>query len=75
MLGELALKARLTTDKLNAIEGIRCNELMGAMYAFPRLFLPPKAVAEAEVWPTYRASRRKTIPSIFVGLSAVRADF
>lgn len=51
MLGDLALKARMTTDTLNSIEGVRCNELMGAMYAFPRLFLPEKAVAEAKVGP------------------------
>ena len=49
MLGELALKARMTTEKLNNIAGIRCNEVMGAMYAFPRIFLPEKAVAEAKV--------------------------
>ena len=50
VLDELALKAHMTTEKLNDIKGVRCNELMGAMYAFPRIFLPPKAVAEAEVY-------------------------
>jgi len=49
VLGELTLKARMTTETLNTIEGVRCNEVMGAMYAFPRIFLPDKAVAEAEV--------------------------
>lgn len=49
MLGELALKARMTTDTLNTIEGVSCNEVMGAMYAFPRIFLPDKAIAEAKV--------------------------
>jgi len=49
VLGELALKARMTTERLNSIEGVRCNEVMGAMYAFPRIFLPDKAVAEAKV--------------------------
>ena len=49
MLGELALKARMTTETLNQIEGIRCNEVMGAMYAFPRVFLPEKAIQEAKV--------------------------
>jgi len=49
VLGELALKAGMVTEKLNEIEGVRCNELMGAMYAFPRIFLPEKAVAEAKV--------------------------
>jgi len=50
VLGELALKARMTTETLNTIEGVRCNEVMGAMYAFPRIFLPDKAVAEAKVF-------------------------
>lgn len=36
------------TELFNSIEGIKCNEVMGAMYAFPRIFLPPKAVAAAE---------------------------
>jgi len=49
VLGELALKARMTTETLNAIDGVECNEVMGAMYAFPRIFLPDKAVAEAKV--------------------------
>lgn len=49
MLGELALKARMTTDTLNTVEGVRCNEVMGAMYAFPRIFLPDKAIAAAKV--------------------------
>ena len=49
MLGDLALKARMTTEKLNEVKDVRCNELMGAMYAFPRIFLPEKAVADAKV--------------------------
>jgi len=49
VLGELALKARMTTETLNQIEGVRCNEVMGAMYAFPRIFLPEKAIQEAKV--------------------------
>ena len=56
MLGELALKARMTTEKLNSIEGVRCDEVMGAMYAFPRIFLPEKAVAEAKVVSTTSTS-------------------
>ena len=49
VLGELALKARMTTETLNTVEGVRCNEVMGAMYAFPRIFLPDKAISEAKV--------------------------
>jgi len=49
VLGELALKARMTTETLNTVDGVRCNEVMGAMYAFPQVFLPDKAVADAKV--------------------------
>lgn len=48
VLGELALKGRMTTETLNTVEGVRCNEVMGAMYAFPRIFLPDRAIAEAK---------------------------
>ena len=34
---------------LNSIEGVSCNEVMGAMYAFPRIDLPNKAIEKAEV--------------------------
>ena len=49
VLGELALKARMVTETLNQIEGVKVNEVMGAMYAFPRIFLPEKAIEEARV--------------------------
>ena len=39
----------MTTETLNSIEGVSCNEVMGAMYAFPRFHLPDKAIAAAEV--------------------------
>lgn len=48
VLGDLKVKARLTSKLLNAIEGITCNEVAGAMYAFPRIHLPPRALKEAE---------------------------
>lgn len=40
ILGELRSRARLLADGLNAIPGIRSNEVAGAMYAFPRVELP-----------------------------------
>lgn len=49
VLGNLAKKAKLTEDMLNQVPGIRCNPLQGAMYAFPRIFIPPKAVEAAQV--------------------------
>lgn len=48
VLSLLKQKARMVTDVFNSIEGIKCNEVQGAMYAFPRIFLPPKAVAAAK---------------------------
>lgn len=39
--------AKLVTA-LNAMEGVSCNDCEGAMYAFPRIRLPPNAVAAAE---------------------------
>jgi aspartate/methionine/tyrosine aminotransferase len=40
ILGELKARARLLADGLNKIPGIRCNEVAGAMYAFPQVELP-----------------------------------
>jgi len=48
VLGDLAKKARMTTEVLNSIDGITCNEVMGAMYAFPQLHLPEKVIAAAK---------------------------
>ena len=35
-------------DGLNSLEGVSCNQPQGAMYAFPQVTLPPKAIAAAE---------------------------
>jgi len=48
VLADLKEKARMTTESLNAIQGVSCNEVMGAMYAFPKIEIPAKAVKEAE---------------------------
>jgi aspartate/methionine/tyrosine aminotransferase len=40
VLAELRTRAKLLADGLNAIPGIQCNEVAGAMYAFPRITLP-----------------------------------
>lgn len=48
VLGELALKARLTEEILNSVPGIKCNPVQGAMYAFPQIFIPPRAIQEAQ---------------------------
>lgn len=41
-------KAKLVTNLFNSIEGISCNEVQGAMYAFPCLSLPKKAIEAAK---------------------------
>ena len=43
MLDSLARRAARLEKGLNAIPGIQCNALTGAMYAFPRITLPPGA--------------------------------
>jgi alanine transaminase len=47
ILEKLKLNARTMVDGLNAIEGVACNDAEGAMYAFPRIEMPEKAVAAA----------------------------
>ncbi|EJU01616.1 transaminase [Dacryopinax primogenitus] len=45
-----ALKERTETmvSRLNALEGISCQPSSGALYVYPQLFLPPRAVEEAK---------------------------
>lgn len=49
VLDALAHKASLTEKTLNSVPGIKCNPVQGAMYAFPQIYIPPKAVQEAKV--------------------------
>lgn len=48
VLSALAEKARLTQEIFNRTPGIRCNPVQGAMYSFPRIELPARAVAAAK---------------------------
>uniref|UniRef100_A0A8C5QE71 Alanine aminotransferase 1 n=1 Tax=Leptobrachium leishanense TaxID=445787 RepID=A0A8C5QE71_9ANUR len=48
VLGDLAEKARLTEEILNQAPGIRCNPVQGAMYSFPRIHIPERAVRLAK---------------------------
>jgi aspartate/methionine/tyrosine aminotransferase len=41
ILEALRRKAGMVSKGLDAIEGFRCNEVTGAMYAFPKIALPP----------------------------------
>lgn len=38
----------MVADTFNSFEGFSCNTVQGAMYAFPQIKLPPKAIAAAE---------------------------
>lgn len=49
MLAALAEKARLTEQTFNTVPGIVCNPVQGAMYTFPRITLPQKAIDKAKV--------------------------
>ncbi|NWT18375.1 ALAT2 aminotransferase, partial [Vireo altiloquus] len=48
VLNSLAEKARLTQEIFNQTPGIHCNPVQGAMYSFPRIDLPPGALAAAK---------------------------
>ncbi|GAB1610374.1 alanine aminotransferase 1-like [Argonauta hians] len=48
VLSQLKEKAILTTATFNSIEGMTCNTLQGAMYAFPQIYLPPRAIETAK---------------------------
>jgi alanine transaminase len=48
ILASLKRRAALVAETLNGLEGVSCNEVEGALYAFPKLTLPPAAVDEAE---------------------------
>ena len=48
ILASMKRRATRLVDGLNALEGVSCNQPQGAMYAFPQITLPPKAIAAAE---------------------------
>ncbi|KAK0090514.1 hypothetical protein PV325_012568 [Microctonus aethiopoides] len=48
VLKSLAERSRLVVDTLNSIPGFKSNPAMGAMYVFPRIDIPPKAIKAAK---------------------------
>ena len=48
ILASLRKRAHIMTDGFNSLEGVTCNFTEGAMYSFPQLRLPAKAVAAAK---------------------------
>ncbi|CAL5084076.1 unnamed protein product [Urochloa decumbens] len=47
-LSSLARRAKALEEAFNSLEGITCNKAEGAMYLFPRLHLPQKAIGAAQ---------------------------
>ncbi|KAI3997871.1 hypothetical protein MKX01_000005 [Papaver californicum] len=48
ILSSLARRAKALEDAFNSLEGVTCNKAEGAMYLFPRIQLPGKAIKAAE---------------------------
>ncbi|KRZ69432.1 Alanine aminotransferase 2, partial [Trichinella papuae] len=48
ILKTLKEKAMKISNAFNSVEGIKCNTVQGAMYAFPKIFLPEKAIQKAK---------------------------
>ncbi|CAN6206090.1 unnamed protein product [Urochloa humidicola] len=48
ILSSLARRAQALEEAFNSLEGITCNKAEGAMYLFPRLHLPQKAIGAAQ---------------------------
>ncbi|CAN6451281.1 unnamed protein product [Victoria cruziana] len=57
ILSSLARRAKMLEDAFNSLEGITCNKAEGAMYLFPRIRLPQKAIEAAQA--------AKTAPDAF----------
>ena len=48
LFASLKRRANILSENLNAIDGISCQNIEGAMYAFPTISVPEKAVNEAK---------------------------
>ena len=48
VLEGLKEKAQLVTKLFNSIKGVKCNPVQGAMYAFPQIALPQRAIDHAK---------------------------
>ncbi|XP_022129711.2 alanine aminotransferase 1 [Pieris rapae] len=48
VLDSLNKRAKMIAETFNQMEGFKCNIVQGAMYAFPQITLPPKAIEAAK---------------------------
>lgn len=53
VLGQLKEKADLVAETFNSLEGMSCNPVQGAMYAFPHIKMPQAAIEAAKVITNY----------------------
>ncbi|KHN72520.1 Alanine aminotransferase 2 [Toxocara canis] len=65
ILKSMAERARMVKEAYGALEGIECNPVQGAMYAFAKINLPQKAIEEAK--------RRNVQPDFFYGMEMLEA--
>lgn len=47
LLSSLARRAKMISDAFNKLEGVHCNAVEGALYCYPNIKIPEKAVKEA----------------------------
>ena len=48
VLQGLKEKAQLVSNLFNKMDGVSCNPVQGAMYAFPKITIPKKAMEKAK---------------------------
>uniref|UniRef100_A0A915C977 alanine transaminase n=2 Tax=Parascaris TaxID=6254 RepID=A0A915C977_PARUN len=65
ILKSLKERARLVKEAYGALEGIECNPVQGAMYAFPKINLPEKAIEEAK--------KQNVAPDFLYGMKMIEA--
>ncbi|XP_074383632.1 glutamate--glyoxylate aminotransferase 2-like isoform X2 [Apium graveolens] len=65
ILGSLRKRAQIMTNGFNSCRNVVCNFTEGAMYSFPQIRLPPKAVEAAK--------RAGKIPDVFYCLQLLEA--
>ncbi|PZC70982.1 hypothetical protein B5X24_HaOG214500 [Helicoverpa armigera] len=57
VLDSLKRRAKMIVETFNKMEGFKCNIVQGAMYAFPKIQLPAKAIEAAK--------KKKMVPDAF----------
>lgn len=65
ILDSLKKRARIMTDGFNSCRNVVCNFTEGAMYSFPQIRLPPKAIEAAQ--------RAGKVPDVFYCLKLLEA--